>query len=94
MSASRWNISFGETLKLRPVGCNTQEHCVFCSYTPVMYKPPQQAFLLTFQEVTPLSKTRNQLMEMVRGALGQCRCHLTGSQCMSTVAIPMLERGG
>ena len=28
---------------------------------PAMYKPPQQAFLLTSQEVTLLSKTRNQL---------------------------------
>jgi hypothetical protein len=26
------------------VGCNAHENCVFCSYTPEMYKPPQQAF--------------------------------------------------
>src|SRR5215813_1065543 len=25
-------------------GCNAHENCVFCTCTPEMYKPPQQAF--------------------------------------------------
>ena len=35
-----------------------------------------------------------QNMEMVRGTLGQCRRNLAGGQCMGTVTIPILERGG
>jgi len=35
-----------------------------------------------------------QHMEMVGGALGQCRCHLAGGQGMGTVTLPILERGG